>query len=45
MHYAMTLDEWWRRYETHEDDVIQRYGERFYRMWRLYLALSSAGFR
>ena len=30
LHYAMTLDEWWRRYETHKFDVIDQYGERFH---------------
>lgn len=45
LHYAMTLDEWWRRYEEHKAEVIARYGERFYRMWRFWLAMSSAGFR
>jgi cyclopropane-fatty-acyl-phospholipid synthase len=45
MHYAMTLDEWLRRYESHKSKVIKMYDERFYRMWRLYLASSSASFR
>ncbi|HUC87035.1 MAG TPA: cyclopropane-fatty-acyl-phospholipid synthase family protein [Candidatus Saccharimonadales bacterium] len=45
IHYAMTLDEWWRRYEKHKDKVIKMYDERFYRMWQLWLASSSAGFR
>jgi cyclopropane-fatty-acyl-phospholipid synthase len=45
LHYAMTLDEWSRRFERHKAMVIKMYDERFYRMWRLYLASSSAGFR
>lgn len=45
MHYARTLDEWLRRYESHKGTVIKMYDERFYRMWRLYLASSSAAFR
>jgi cyclopropane-fatty-acyl-phospholipid synthase len=45
IHYAMTLDEWWRRFERHKEKVIKMYDERFYRMWRLYLASSSAAFR
>lgn len=44
-HYAWTLDEWWRRFESHKDEVISMYDERFYRMWRFWLASSSAGFR
>jgi cyclopropane-fatty-acyl-phospholipid synthase len=45
IHYAMTLDEWWHRFEKHKNKVIKMYDERFYRMWRLYLASSSAAFR
>lgn len=45
LHYAMTLDEWLRRFEAHKKDVLKMYDERFYRMWRLYLASSSAAFR
>ncbi|MBW3537891.1 cyclopropane-fatty-acyl-phospholipid synthase family protein [Candidatus Parcubacteria bacterium] len=44
-HYALTLDEWRRRFERHEAEITRRYDERFYRMWRLYLAGSSASFR
>lgn len=45
LHYALTLDEWLRRYEKHQKQVTKMYGEQFYRMWRLWLASSSAGFR
>lgn len=45
IHYAMTLDEWWKRFEKHKDTVIKRYGQEFYRMWRLYLASCAANFR
>lgn len=45
IHYAMTLDEWWRQFEKHKKEVIQMYDERFYRMWRLWLASSSGYFR
>lgn len=44
-HYAMTLDEWWQRFEDHKDEVIDMFDERFYRMWRFWLAASSANFR
>jgi cyclopropane-fatty-acyl-phospholipid synthase len=44
-HYALTLDEWLRRFESHRDKVTEMYDERFYRMWRLYLGGSVAGFR
>ncbi len=45
IHYAKTLDEWWRRFESHKTKVLNMYDEKFYRMWRLYLASSSAAFR
>jgi cyclopropane-fatty-acyl-phospholipid synthase len=44
-HYALTLDEWLRRFEAHRGQVEKMYDERFYRMWRLYLAGSVSGFR
>ena len=44
-HYALTLEEWLRRFEAHKSEVIAMYDERFYRMWKFYLATSAAGFR
>jgi cyclopropane-fatty-acyl-phospholipid synthase len=44
-HYALTLDEWWRRFESHKDEIIEMFDERFYRMWRFWLAASAANFR
>lgn len=44
-HYAMTLDEWYRRYERNVKTVTKMYGEEFVRMWRLYLRGSFAGFQ
>ncbi|HSE29739.1 MAG TPA: cyclopropane-fatty-acyl-phospholipid synthase family protein [Candidatus Saccharimonadales bacterium] len=45
IHYAMTLEEWMKRYETHRPVVIKKFDERFYRTWHLWLASSAAGFR
>jgi cyclopropane-fatty-acyl-phospholipid synthase len=45
LHYAMTLHEWSQRFEKHKAWVINHYDERFYRMWRLYLAGAESGFR
>ena len=45
LHYAMTLHEWRMRYEKNEEKVVTAYREKFYRMWRLYLAGSESGFR
>ena len=44
LHYARTCADWLARYEPHLDLVRTRYGETFARMWRLYLAASSAAF-
>ncbi len=44
-HYALTLEEWRRRFEAHRAEVTRGYGERFYRMWLLYLCSSISGFR
>ncbi|BAU27781.1 cyclopropane-fatty-acyl-phospholipid synthase [Aneurinibacillus soli] len=45
IHYAMTLDEWAKRFDAHEDKIRTMYDERFIRMWRLYLRSSAAFFR
>ena len=45
MHYARTIEFWLQRYERHFDQVAERFGLAFARMWRLYLAGSIAGFR
>lgn len=43
-HYALTLDEWSRRFERQSAKIAAMYDERFVRMWRLYLRGSYAGF-
>ena len=45
LHYARTLECWLGRYEQSFDQVAERFGRNFARMWRLYLAGSIAGFR
>jgi len=45
MHYAMTLDRWAERFEVNVNKVRELYGERFVRMWRLYLRSCAASFR
>jgi cyclopropane-fatty-acyl-phospholipid synthase len=46
MHYAMTLDEWLRRFESQLAEVRKLgYDERFIRMWRMYLVGSASAFR
>jgi cyclopropane-fatty-acyl-phospholipid synthase len=43
-HYARTLADWRQRFEAAEPEVRDRFGEAFYRAWRLYLAGSQAAF-
>ncbi len=43
-HYARTCAQWLERFEAVAEQVAGTYGEEFVRMWRLYLAGSSAGF-
>ena len=45
LHYARTLALWRERYEAAYDEVAARFGARFARTWRFYLAGSEAGFR
>lgn len=45
LHYARTLSEWRARFEDVAEEVQQRYGERFVRTWRFYLASSQASFQ
>ncbi len=44
-HYRLTLDHWSQRFERVVPKVLEKFDERFVRMWRLYLRVSSAAFR
>jgi cyclopropane-fatty-acyl-phospholipid synthase len=44
LHYAQTLRHWLARFEDALEIVHSRWGERFARMWRLYLSGSMAAF-
>jgi cyclopropane-fatty-acyl-phospholipid synthase len=45
LHYARTCADWLANFETVAEKVSEMYSEEFTRMWRLYLAGSSAGFQ
>ncbi len=45
LHYARTLDRWIENFEKNAGKIAEMFGERFVRMWRLYLNSSSAGFK
>jgi cyclopropane-fatty-acyl-phospholipid synthase len=44
LHYARTCADWLANFDRVADRVAQMFDERFVRMWRLYLASSSATF-
>ena len=45
LHYAETLAEWYRRFESVRAEVAERFDERFCRMWEFYLASCEGTFR
>lgn len=45
IHYAATLDEWAKRFETNAERIRQNFDEGFVRMWRMYLNGCAAIFR
>lgn len=44
-HYRLTLDCWSERFERVVPAVLEKFDERFVRMWRFFLRASSAAFR
>lgn len=44
-HYAMTLDRWYANFARQADGVRAQFGDRFFRMWELYLQACAASFR
>ena len=38
LHYPPTVLKWLRRFESHHDEIVRMYDERFYRFWSFYLA-------
>jgi cyclopropane-fatty-acyl-phospholipid synthase len=45
LHYAKTLNHWWRRFEANRAKVEAMYDERFCRMWEFYLVSAEMMFR
>jgi cyclopropane fatty-acyl-phospholipid synthase-like methyltransferase len=40
VHYGMTIHRWYRNWERNREAVVRTYGERWYRLWHLFLAWS-----
>lgn len=45
LHYARTLAAWQQRFQARRAEITERMGERFCRMWELYLVICEAAFR
>lgn len=45
LHYAATLDRWYMNFDQHMNEIEQKFGKRFVRMWSLYLRGCAASFR
>jgi cyclopropane-fatty-acyl-phospholipid synthase len=44
-HYDTTLMHWFQNFDAAWPELAERYGERFYRMWKYYLLSCAASFR
>jgi sphingolipid C9-methyltransferase len=40
IHYSMTIEKWYRNWLTNREAVVKAYGERWYRLWKMFLAWS-----
>lgn len=45
LHYAATLEEWSKRFESNAQNIEEMFDGKFVRMWRLYLNGSAGAFR
>ena len=45
MHYAYTLAEWHKKFQTSRTEIVKLYDEKFCRMWEYYLLLCEMFFR
>lgn len=40
IHYAITIERWHKNWQAHREQVLKTYGERWYRLWHLFLGWS-----
>jgi cyclopropane-fatty-acyl-phospholipid synthase len=45
LHYAWTLEHWYRRCQARKAEIVALYDDRFFRMWEFYLAGAIMAFR
>ena len=44
MHYAYTLDHWYKRMMINKEKIINMFDDKFFRMWEFYLLISKYSF-
>ena len=44
MHYAHTLDKWYKNTIKNKEKIVELFDERFMRMWEFYLLISKYSF-
>jgi cyclopropane fatty-acyl-phospholipid synthase-like methyltransferase len=40
IHYALTIERWHKNWQANRDQILKTYGERWFRLWHLFLAWS-----
>jgi cyclopropane fatty-acyl-phospholipid synthase-like methyltransferase len=40
-HYSVTIQKWYENWKRHEGEIVASYGERWFRLWLLFLGWSS----
>ena len=40
VHYAVTIEKWHKNWQANQEQILKTYGERWYRLWHLFLAWS-----
>jgi hypothetical protein len=41
VHYAATIHKWYDNWKGNREAIVAKYGERWYRMWMMFLAWST----
>ena len=45
LHYAKTLREWLKRFQFNKAEIVNKMGNRFYRIWEFYLTICEVSFQ
>ena len=41
VHYSLTIQKWYENWQRNEEEIVAKYGERWFRMWTFFLAWSA----